>query len=179
MHRYLFYKNFRLLQKSLTYTSCCLQFEATTRTEEQSCQESTILRARGARTGVPLATIRTERMTMGAGGWQVLGVMVIGGVLPAQVHLRRCALMTICVLRTAVNVSLFQMDQERRCGGRSQISVAASPSMPEKMSEGTGGHVQAAAAWRTSGTAYLSGVWKTQKRRQGPLTHRGLFSLSR
>lgn len=159
--------------------SYCLQFEATTRTEEQSCRESTILRARGARIGVLLVTIRTERMTKGAGGWQVLVVMVIGGVLRAQVRLRCCTLMAVCILRTVVNVLVFQMDQDRRGGGKSQISVAVSPLTSEKMSVATGGHVQAAAAWRMRGTACLSGVWKMQKRRPGPLTHRGLFSLSR
>lgn len=85
-------------------------------------------------------------MTKGAGGWQVLGVMVIGGVLRAQVHLRCCTLMTLCILRAVLNVAGFQMDQDRRGGGKSQISVAVSPLMPEKMSEGTGGRVQAAVA---------------------------------
>lgn len=115
----------------------------------------------------------------GAGGWQVLVVTVIGGVLRAQVHLRCCTLMAICILRTVVNVSVFQMDQDQRGGGKSQISADVSPLMPEKMSVAIGGHVQAAAAWRMRGTACLSGVWKTQKRRQGPSTRRGLFSLSR
>lgn len=182
LHSYLFYKNFWFLHKSLTletYTSHCLQFEATTRTGEQSCRESTILRGWGARTGVLLVTIRTERTTKGAGGWQVLVVTVIGGVLQAQVHPRCSTLMAICIFRTVVNVSVFQMDQDRRGGGKSQISVAVSPLMPEKMSVATGGRIRAAAAWRMRGTACLSGVWKTQKRRQGPSTHRGLFSLSR
>lgn len=64
-------------------------------------------------------------------------------------------------------------------GGNTQISVAVFHLMQEKMSVDTGGHGQAAAAWRMRGTVYQSGVWRTQTRRQAPLTPRGPFSHSR
>lgn len=67
-----------------------LQFEATTRMEEQSCRGSMTLRVRGARTGVLLVTIRTGRTTKGAGAWQVLVGRATVGVLRAQVNLRCC-----------------------------------------------------------------------------------------
>lgn len=91
MHGYFFYMKLRIIHKSPhvgTHMSYCLQFEATTRTEEQSCQGSTTLHAQGVRTGVPHVTIRMERTMTEAGVWQVLVGMVTGGVLRAQVSLK-------------------------------------------------------------------------------------------
>lgn len=43
----------------------------------------------------------------------------------------------------------------------------------------TGGPAQPVAAWKTSGTRCLSGVWRMQRRRRALLTHLELFSHSR
>lgn len=52
---------------------------------EQSYRGSTISLGQRVRTGVLLAMIRTVRMMMGAGVWQVLGGRVTGGAPRAQV----------------------------------------------------------------------------------------------
>lgn len=81
---------------------------------------------------------------------------------------------------TTLTISHFpQMGLGRQGGGNTQISVAVSRLMQEKTSVATGGHGQAAAAWRTRGTPCLSGAWRTQMRRRAPSTRLEPFSHSR
>lgn len=70
-----------------------------------------------------------------------------------------------------------QMGLGQQGGGNTQTNVGASHSMQEKRSVATGDQGQVVAAWRMSGTAYQSGVWRTQMKKQGRLTLQALFCL--
>lgn len=62
-------------------------------------------------------------------------------------------------------------------GGNTRTNVGASHLTQEKRSAATGDLGRVVAAWKTKGTAYQSGAWRTQMKKQERLTLQELFFL--